>query len=84
MRWLAPDGVYYKRVKETGNTISITGYAESNNRVSNLMRNLDASPLFTAPNLSKVKAADNDKSTSANEFDLTVQRQKPDDEKKDG
>ena len=79
-----PDGVYYKRVKETGNTISITGYAESNNRVSNLMRNLDASPLFTAPNLSKVKAADNDKSTSANEFDLTVQRQKPDDEKKDG
>ena len=74
-----PDGVYYKQVKATGDKVSITGFAESNNRVSNLMRNLDASPLFQSPNLSKVKSADKDKST--NEFDLTVQRQKPEAEK---
>lgn len=76
-----PDGVYFKKVTSTGDKISITGYAESNNRVSNLMRNLDASPLFASPNLSKVTSADKDKDTSANEFDLTVQRQKPDQEK---
>lgn len=70
-----PDGVFYRKVKSTGDVISITGVAESNNRVSNLMRNLDASPLLEAPNLSKVKAAD--KENSANEFDLTVRRQKP-------
>ena len=65
-----PDGVYYKRVKATGDTLSMTGLAESNNRVSNLMRNLDASELFEAPNLSKVQAAS--KEQSVNEFDLTV------------
>ena len=69
-----PDGVYYKRVKATGDTLSMTGLAESNNRVSNLMRNLDASELFEAPNLSKVQAAS--KEQSVNEFDLTVKRQK--------
>ncbi|MBA54403.1 MAG: pilus assembly protein PilN [Pseudomonadales bacterium] len=70
-----PDGVYYRQVKSVGDTLSMTGLAESNNRVSNLMRNLDASELFEAPNLSKVQAAS--KEQSANEFDLTVKRQKP-------
>lgn len=74
-----PDGVFYKQVKATGDSISITGYAESNNRVSNLMRNLDASPLLVSPNLSKVTSDKKDKST--NEFDLTVQRQKAEEEK---
>lgn len=74
-----PDGVFYRRIKASGDNISITGYAESNNRVSNLMRNLDASPLFQAPNLSKVKTSAKDKAT--NEFDLTVRRQKPEEEK---
>lgn len=69
-----PDGVYYKQVKSTGDTLSMTGLAESNNRVSNLMRNLDSSELFEAPNLSKVQAAS--KEQSVNEFDLTVKRQK--------
>ena len=70
-----PDGVFYRKIKATGDSISITGVAESNNRVSNLMRNLDSSPMLVAPNLSKVKTADKDK--AVNEFDLTVQRQKP-------
>lgn len=69
-----PDGVFYKQVKSSGDVISMTGFAESNNRVSNLMRNLDSSELFDAPNLSKVQAAS--KEQSVNEFDLTVKRQK--------
>lgn len=70
-----PDGVFFTHVKSSGDSISMTGLAESNNRVSNLMRNLDASELFEAPNLSKVQAASKEK--SVNEFDLTVKRQKP-------
>lgn len=70
-----PDGVYYQEVKATGEVLAITGYAESNNRVSNLMRNLDASELFESPNLSKVQSASKEK--AVNEFDLTVKRQKP-------
>lgn len=52
-----PDGVYYKSVKQTGNKLDIMGVAESNNRVSNLMRSLEASPWFVKPVLNKVVAA---------------------------
>lgn len=38
-----PDGVYFTDLKMTGKNIAIAGAAESNNRVSNLMRNMDAS-----------------------------------------
>ena len=74
-----PDGVFYSLLRSNGDVISMTGYAESNNRVSNLMRNLDASELFESPNLSKVQSAS--KEQAANEFDLTVKRQKPASEK---
>ncbi len=53
-----PDGVFYTKLTRTGDTFNAEGYAESNNRVSNLMRNLDASPWFKEPNLSKVEAID--------------------------
>lgn len=52
-----PEGVYLRTVKQTGNTISITGYAQSNARVSTLMRNLDASPLLENAKLVEIKAA---------------------------
>lgn len=51
-----PDGVYFTSLNMKGNKIAIEGAAESNNRVSNLMRNLDASEWLTAPNLTAVKA----------------------------
>ncbi|HET8706222.1 MAG TPA: PilN domain-containing protein [Pseudomonadales bacterium] len=53
-----PDGVYYTKLTRTADTFNAEGYAESNNRVSNLMRNLDASPWFKEPALSKVEALD--------------------------
>ncbi len=70
-----PDGVYYKSIKSAGDVISIAGFAETNNRVSNLMRNLDASELLTEPNLSKVQSAKGQ--SAVNEFNLTVKRQAP-------
>lgn len=51
-----PDGVYYTSVKQAGNKLDIVGVAESNNRVSNLMRSLEASPWFVRPSLNKVTA----------------------------
>ncbi len=53
-----PDGVYFTKMIRKGNQISLVGFAESNNRVSSLMRRLDASYKFTEPNLTKVQ--DND------------------------
>lgn len=66
-----PDGVYYRSLKRTGNEISIAGTAESNNRVSSLMRKLDASEWFSNPNLKGVKANPSF-GDQANDFDMTV------------
>ncbi|MDX1454820.1 MAG: PilN domain-containing protein [Gammaproteobacteria bacterium] len=38
-----PDGVYLTQVKQTGKKIELQGVAESNARVSNYMRNIEAS-----------------------------------------
>jgi type IV pilus assembly protein PilN len=78
-----PDGVYFSELKMNGNSISIAGAAESNNRVSNLMRNLDASEWLTSPNLTEVKAVTQGALDQANVFQLTVKQTQPGEEKQD-
>ncbi|MFW0758192.1 PilN domain-containing protein [Pseudomonas sp. H11T01] len=72
-----PDGVYFTEVKMAGKTLSITGAAASNNRVSDLMRNLDASDWFDAPSLTEVKANTTGALDQANVFRLTVRQTQP-------
>jgi type IV pilus assembly protein PilN len=72
-----PDGVYFSSVKMTGKNIAIVGAAESNNRVSSLMRNLDASEWLTSPNLTEVKAVTSGGLDQANVFQLSVQQVQP-------
>ena len=50
-----PEGVFLRGVKQTGSGVLLTGYAQSNARVSQLMRNLDASPIFEKPLLQEIK-----------------------------
>jgi len=52
-----PDGVYLKGIKQTGRKVNLVGYAQSNARVSTLMRNLGASPYLEKPDLVEIKAA---------------------------
>ncbi len=49
-----PNGVFVNSIKRTGNIVAIDGVAESNNRVSSFMRNLDRSDWFSEPNLKSV------------------------------
>lgn len=72
-----PDGVFFTELKMSGKSISIAGAAESNNRVSNLMRNLDASEWLMSPNLTEVKAVTQGALDQANVFQLTVQQTQP-------
>ena len=51
-----PEGVYLKSLKQEGQKVNITGYAQSNARVSALMRNLEASPWLENAQLIEVKA----------------------------
>lgn len=52
-----PEGVYLKSLKQDGLKVSITGYAQSNARVSALMRTIEASPWLENPQLIEVKAS---------------------------
>jgi type IV pilus assembly protein PilN len=72
-----PDGVYFSQVKMTDRLISIAGAAESNNRVSDLLRNLDASDWLEAPSLTEVKANTAGAVDQSNTFQLTVRQTQP-------
>jgi type IV pilus assembly protein PilN len=52
-----PEGVYLRGLTQRGLRVDIAGYAQSNARVSTLMRNIDASPWLEKPVLVEVKAA---------------------------
>lgn len=77
-----PDGVYLEKLEKNNALISFEGVAESNQRVSTLMRNLDRSNWFTAPNLTKVVAG-GDLGEQSSKFTMTVQVSDPKDSKID-
>ena len=64
-----PEGVYIRSLKQEGAKISIGGYAQSNARVSTLMRNIEASQWLEKPRLIEIKAVTVDK-RRLNEFSL--------------
>lgn len=70
-----PDGVFYSSIQRRGDLYTFEGVAESNNRISRLLRNLDESDWFTAPALQKVVAMDD--GSQANRFTLTVRQATP-------
>ncbi len=78
-----PEGVYLKQVKQNGPKVNIVGYAQSNARVSTLMRNLGASPYLENPELVEIHAVNaNDKAGSRiNEFNMniSIKRAQPED-----
>jgi type IV pilus assembly protein PilN len=50
-----PDGIYLKSIKQVGTKVTMVGYAQSNARVSTLMRNVEASPWIAQPELVEIK-----------------------------
>ena len=53
---ILPDGVYLKTLKQTDNKINIVGYAQSNARISTLMRAIEDSPWLDSPALVVINA----------------------------
>jgi type IV pilus assembly protein PilN len=71
-----PDGVYLKSIRQTGSKVNLTGYAQSNARVSTLMRNLEASHFMENPVLIEIKAANvNNKRLSEFNMNVSIKRQ---------
>lgn len=54
---ILPDGVYLKTLKQTGNKINVVGYAQSNARISTLMRAIEDSPWLDSPALVEIHAS---------------------------
>ena len=75
-----PEGLYLKTIRQTGTKVNVTGYAQSNARVSAFMRNIEASPYLENPNLVEIKAV-TVAAQRANEFslDFFIKRVKADD-----
>jgi len=70
-----PEGVYLKSVKQRGLAVNLVGYAQSNARVSTLMRNIESSPWLANPKLVEIKAANvGKKRLSEFNLDLAVKR----------
>jgi len=51
-----PEGIYLRTLAQTGQTIAMSGYAQSNARINTLMNNLDESPLLERSTLIETKA----------------------------
>lgn len=66
-----PDGVYLKAIKQTGNKTNLVGLAQSNARVSTLMRNLESSPYLQSAELVEIKAV-TERNQRLNEFSLNI------------
>ncbi|MEK7360623.1 MAG: PilN domain-containing protein [Pseudomonadota bacterium] len=71
-----PDGVYLKSIRQAGAKVNLSGYAQSNARVSTLMRNLESSPYLENPDLVEIKVANvNNKRLSEFIMNVTIKRQ---------
>jgi len=74
-----PEGVYIKSLKQSGPAVTIDGVAESNNRVSAYMKNIESSRWFAEPKLVVINTKDVNKRRQS-EFTLTFKnltREKP-------
>jgi type IV pilus assembly protein PilN len=73
-----PEGVFLKSVRQSGPRVQLLGYAQSNARVSTLMRNIESSKWLGSPELIEVKAAPFDK-RKVSEFTmfLSLKREAP-------
>jgi type IV pilus assembly protein PilN len=71
-----PEGVFLKSVRQRGSGVELVGYAQSNARVSTLMRNIESSPWLASPNLVEIKAVNLGK-MRISEFNLSLKLKRP-------
>ena len=72
---ILPPGIFITQAQKEGNKITLVGKAESNTRVSELMRNIERSPWLTNPVLTEIK---NDQGESrVRDFELQMQQKLP-------
>lgn len=71
-----PNGVYFTKINQKGQELLLEGVAQSNARVSTLMRNLDESTWFTNPKLDVIQVKEREGARES-KFSLKVQQAAP-------
>src|SRR5262245_413546 len=71
-----PEGVFLKSVRQKGQAINLLGYAQSNARVSTLMRNIESSPWLAKPSLVQINSATLGK-MRISEFNMNLVMKRP-------
>jgi type IV pilus assembly protein PilN len=76
-----PEGVFYNRIIQRDRNLSLEGVAQSNARVSSLMRGMDGSTWLTSPRLDEIKAQAEQRpgqqELRINAFKMSVQQAAP-------
>ena len=71
-----PEGIYINKMTQKGNRISLAGFAQSNARVSTLMRNIESSQWLESPVLIEIRAGTVNK-RRVSEFNLNLALKRP-------
>lgn len=79
-----PEGVYLTSMRQSGRVIDLEGRAQSNARVSALMRNSEDSEWLANPQLQIVENKSEDKAAGYSEFKLVVKQRGRDGEDEEG
>jgi type IV pilus assembly protein PilN len=80
-----PEGIFLNSFKQTGNALALKGKSESNARVSEFMRNVEASEWLQSPQLQIIQGKGDVTTGTLNDFSmLAKQGVKKPDEKKEG
>ncbi|HWA38891.1 MAG TPA: PilN domain-containing protein [Burkholderiales bacterium] len=67
-----PEGVYLRSVIQKGPKVSLVGFAQSNARVSTLMRNIEASPFLERPEMIEVRASTDATKKRVSQFSMNI------------
>ncbi len=76
-----PDGIYLRAIRQTGSRVTISGYTQSQARVSTLMRNLESSEYMENASLVEIRAVSVG-SARMNQFTMNVGLTRPKSEEK--
>lgn len=72
-----PDGVFLKSIAQKGSSITVTGTAQSQSRVSSYMRNIEQSKWITAPKLEVVQTTNTKQGERLSDFTLRFEQVLP-------
>ncbi len=72
-----PDGLYLTKVEQKGSQVTLQGQAQSNARISALMRNVEASSWLGKPSLTIAESRGPKSEQEPVKFTLVVQQQSP-------